>query len=63
MVKIYSKMFKRGQSVTYRTPRGAQEGAGKIVDLIQTLRGVWYEVKDRNTGAVVRLRASSLEPA
>lgn len=56
-------MFKRGQSVTYRTPRGAQEGAGKIVDLIQTLRGVWYEVKDRNTGAVVRLRASSMEPA
>lgn len=53
--------FKRGASVLYRTPRGAQEGAGKIVDIIQTLRGIWYEVKDRNTGAKVRLRAGSLE--
>jgi len=54
-------MFKRGQNVLYRTPRGAQEGVGKIVDVLSTLRGAWYEVKDKNTGAIVRLRASCLE--
>lgn len=54
-------MFKKGQTVLYRTPRGAQEGIGKIIDIHQTARGLWYEVKDRNTGALVRLRESSLE--
>lgn len=53
--------FKRGATVLYRTPRGGQEGIGKIVEIHQTERGLWYEVKDRNTGAVVRLRASSME--
>lgn len=55
--------FKRGSKVTYRTPRGAQEGIGKIVEIIEGLRGLWYEVKDLNTGAIVRLRAASLELA
>ena len=56
-----SATFKQGQTVLYRTPRGSQEGIGKIIELHSTARGVWYEVKDRNTGALVRLRASSLE--
>ncbi len=58
-----SKQLRIGATVTYRTPRGGQEGIGKIVDVHQTERGLWYEVKDRNTGAVVRLRVSSMELA
>lgn len=56
-----SSTFRIGAKVLYRTPRGGQEGVGKILDIHQTERGLWYEVKDRNTGAVVRLRASSME--
>lgn len=58
-----SSTFKRGSRVTYRTPRGSQEGIGKIIEVVETLRGLWYEVKDANTGAVVRLRAANLELA
>lgn len=55
--------FKKGQKVLYRTPRGAQEGIGKIVEIYDTRRGSWYEVRDLNTGAVLRLRARSMERA
>lgn len=55
--------FKTGNKVYYRTPRGAQEGLGKIVQILESARGLWYEVKDSATGAVLRLRAASLELA
>lgn len=55
--------FKNGAKVRYTTPRGAQSGRGKIVDVIETARGLWYEVKDSETGATVRLRAANLELA
>lgn len=55
--------FKRGQTVLYRTPRMGQEGMGKIVQVLSTTRGAWYEVKDGNTGALVRLRAGNMELA
>lgn len=58
-----SQQFSKGAMVLYRTPRGGQEGIGTVVDIHQTERGLWYEVKDRNTGAVVRLRFSSMELA
>lgn len=52
--------FKRGAKVAYRTPRGAQEGYGRVVDIHFGLRGLWYEIKDRDTGAYIKLRAASL---
>jgi len=55
--------FKKGSTVLYRTPRMGQEGKGKIVQVIPTARGVWYEVKDSNTSALVRLRAANMELA
>lgn len=58
-----STSFKVGRKVTYRTPRGAQEGLGKIINIIEGKRGLWYEVRDLNTGATVSLRAANLELA
>lgn len=34
---------------------------GVVTQVIETGRGAWYEVKDKNTGALVRLRAASME--
>lgn len=55
--------LKTGSKVYYRTPRGSQEGLGKIVQILDSKRGAWYEVKDQATGAVLRLRAANIELA
>lgn len=52
--------FKRNSKVTYETPRGGQSGIGKIIEVVETTRGLWYVVKDTDTGATVKLRASGL---
>jgi len=54
--------LKKNAKVQYRTPRGGQAGEGKIVDIIETAKGLWYAVKDAATGATVKLRASGLTP-
>jgi len=51
------------KKVSYRTPKGASEGVGTIINILHTQRGAWYEVKDSNTGAIVRLRAANIELA
>jgi hypothetical protein len=52
--------FRKNFKVAYRTPRGSQEGQGYIVAIRETGRGVWFEVKDIGTGAIVCLRAANL---
>ena len=56
-------MFKRGQRVKYHSTRGTRSGVGKIVDVIETQRGLWYEVKDESTKENFRFRASCLNLA
>ena len=58
-----SKAFKKNQQVRYQTPCGAQAGTGKVIAVLETLRGLWYEVKDTSTKAVLRLRAANIEAA
>lgn len=52
--------MKKNSKVRYTTPRGAQTGEGKIVEIQETLRGLWYVVKDAATGAIVKLRARNI---
>lgn len=52
--------LKKNAKVRYATPRGGQTGEGKITEVQETLRGLWYVVKDAATGAVVKLRARNV---
>ena len=47
--------------VSYVTPHGRQRGEGVIAEIVETVKGVWFHVKDSATGAVVKLRAQPLE--
>ena len=55
--------IKKGAKVAYKSPRGARAGTGKIVDIIESARGLWYSVKDDATTAVIKLRAANLSLA
>lgn len=53
--------LKKNAKVKYRTPRGGQTGEGKITEIVETQRGLWYTVKDAATSALVKLRARNIE--
>jgi hypothetical protein len=55
--------FKKNARVHYTTPRGGQQGYGKITEITETSRGLWYSVTDSKTGAVIKLRAANIVPA
>lgn len=55
------KQFKKGQEVTFTA--GKESGAGKVVGFRETLKGVFYEVKDKATGRVRALRGAALVAA
>lgn len=55
--------FEKYAKVRYRTPKAGRTGAGKVVDIIETVKGRWYEVLDATTGARIRLRAANIERA
>ena len=42
---------------------GKESGAGKVVGFRETLKGVFYEVKDKATGRVRALRGAALAAA
>lgn len=52
--------LKKNAKVKYTTPRGGQTGEGKIIEITETLRGLWFTVKDGTTGALVKLRARNV---
>ena len=51
------KQFKKGQEVTFK------DGNGKVVGFRETVRGIFYEVKDKATGRVRALRGAALAAA
>lgn len=53
--------MKKNAKVRYTTPRGGQTGEGKVIEIQETLRGLWYVVKDAATGAQVKLRARNIQ--
>ena len=55
-----SNPLKKNAKVRYTTPQGRQTGEGKITEVQETLRGLWYVVKDGATGAIVKLRARNI---
>jgi hypothetical protein len=55
--------IKRYAKVQYRTPRGTRSGRGKVIAIHETARGLWYEIKDDQSGETIRLRASGLQAA
>lgn len=55
--------FKKGATVHYETPRGTRSGTGKIRAVLESARGLWYEVVDSSTKAVVKLRAANIQLA
>ena len=50
--------YKVGQKVTYRTHHG-REGTGKIIDIRDLGKGLWFDVKG-DDGKVTKLRAAQL---
>jgi len=50
--------FKKGASVHYRSR--ARSGSGKIVEVRETERGLWYGVKTSEIGDVLFVRVSGL---
>lgn len=62
---MVEKKFRLGAKVTYRTHRPpTSSGTGKIVDIVETQRGLWYEVQPTAARGVdvkpVRVRVSGL---
>jgi hypothetical protein len=55
-------LFKKGLKVRYCTPRG-RDGYGKIVEVIETARGLWYVVADAATKTQTKVRAAGLAVA
>ena len=44
--------------VHYRTP--ARQGTAKITAVLETARGLWYEIKDTVSGDILKVRAAYL---
>ncbi len=56
------KTFTRGKAVIYTNPKTGSKFRGTVKSTIETLRGLWYEIKDAD-GNTVKARAASLRLA
>lgn len=55
--------LKKGMQVQARTLRGTEERAGKIVDVQDSLKGKWYEIKPNDGTDNFKTRAGCITPA
>lgn len=53
--------LKKGQSVRYTTNRG-RDGAGKITEIISTVKGIWYAIKN-DDGSISKARPANVSAA
>jgi hypothetical protein len=57
-----STTFKKGNQVKFTSSRTGDRADGKIVEVIETLRGLWYRIKTTD-GREIKVRGAELQLA
>lgn len=57
-----SNSLKKGAKVSYRGARGDRRGTGKITNVTESDRGLWYTVRDDADKSTIKVRAAQLAP-